>query len=88
MKPEEIISDEEIEQVHGDSDFGSMGKRPVVNLGCLKVACGLYQGKTAIRILKEHELVYAEHDLNLTPKGQAYLWAVFKKAFDLEETEG
>ncbi len=73
--PEDIISDEEIERVHANANFGCMGKREVVNQGVLKCACGYYQGSTSTQIIKEHGLVTAEYEL--TPKGKVYLWAVF-----------
>ncbi|NDV21002.1 hypothetical protein GO013_16445 [Pseudodesulfovibrio sp. JC047] len=73
--PESIIPDEEIERVHANADFGGMPKRDVVNMGVLKVASGYYQGHTSNQIIREHGLVTDEYDL--TPKGKAYLWAVY-----------
>ena len=49
-KPEEIITDEEIERVHANANFGSIGKRQVINQGVLKCACGYYQGHTSTQI--------------------------------------
>lgn len=74
-KPEEIISDDEIERVHANANFGSMDKRTVVNQGVLKCASGYYQGSTSNAIIKEHGLV--DDKYRLTPKGRAYLWAAF-----------
>ena len=71
----EIISDEEIERVHGNSSFGSTSKRDVVRFGVLKCASGYYQGSTSTQIIKEHGLVDKEY--NVTPKGRTYLWAAF-----------
>lgn len=74
--PESIISDEEIDRVHANANFGSnLSKRDVVNLGVLKVASGYYQGHTSAQIAKEHGLVTDEYEL--TPKGRCYLWAVY-----------
>jgi uncharacterized membrane protein len=73
--PKEIISDEEIERVHANANFGSMDKRTVVNQGVLKCASGYYQGSTSNAIIKEHGLVNDAYEL--TPKGKAYLWAAF-----------
>lgn len=73
--PKEIISDEEIERVHANANFGSMDKRTVVDQGVLKCASGYYQGHTSTEILKEHGLITAKY--RLTKKGQKYLWAVF-----------
>lgn len=71
----EIIPDDEIERVHANANFGSMGKRQVVNQGVLKCASGYYQGRTATQIIKEHGLIDDEY--KLTPKGRMYLWAAF-----------
>ena len=76
-KPEEIITDEEIEKVHANANFGGYKKRDVVNLGVLKVASGYYQGSTSKHIITEHGLI--DDDYNLTVKGKTYLWAVFSK---------
>lgn len=72
----EIISDEEIERVHGNANFGGMDKREVVNQGVLKCASGYYQGSTSKAIIAEHGLIDKEY--TLTPKGRMYLWAAFK----------
>lgn len=73
--PKVIITDEEIERVHANANFGAMDKRTVVNQGVLKCASGYYQGHTSTQILAEHGLI--THDYQLTPKGRAYLWAAF-----------
>lgn len=73
--PELIISDEEIERIHGNANFGSMDKRTVVNQGVLKCAAGYHQGYTSNEIIKAHGLVTAGY--RLTKKGREYLWAVF-----------
>jgi len=72
---QEIITDEEIESVHGNANFGSMGKRQVVDQGVLKVASGYYQGHTSTQIITKHGLI--DKDYQLTPKGRMYLWATF-----------
>ncbi|MCP3924513.1 MAG: hypothetical protein GY714_18220 [Desulfobacterales bacterium] len=71
-----IITDEEIEKVHGNSNFGGMDKRDVVNQGILKCAAGYYQGQTSTLIIAAHGLTNEKYEL--TPKGKAYLWAAFK----------
>ncbi len=78
MKPEEIITDEEIERVHANANFGSMSKRDVVNQGVLKCASGYYQGHTSTQIIKEHGLVNDKY--KLTVKGKKYLWAAFSSS--------
>lgn len=81
MTPEEIISDEEINRVHANANFGAMDKRDVVNEAILKAACKFHNGYTAQTIITEHGLV--KHKTNsrppLTEKGRKYLWAVFNK---------
>ncbi len=71
----ELISDEEIERIHGNADFGEQDKRDVVREGVLKHACGYYSGSTATAILKAHKLITNEY--KLTFKGQLYLWETF-----------
>ena len=76
IKQQEIISDEEIEEVHSNANFGpSLTKRQVVNQGVLKCASGYYQGHTSTQIITKHGLIDKEY--NLTPKGKMYLWAAF-----------
>lgn len=74
----EIISDEEIERVHGNANFGSMNedKRAIVNQGVLKCAAGFYQGSTSTRIITDHGLI--DNDYKLTSKGREYLWAALR----------
>lgn len=74
-KPEQIISNEEIERVHANANFGGMSKRTVVDQAVLKCASGYHQGYTSNQIIKEHGLVTEKY--KLTRKGQKYLWAAF-----------
>lgn len=71
----EIITDDEIEKVHANANFGGMDKRDVVNQGILKCASGYYQGSTSTRIIMEHGLIDDQYKLTL--KGRLYLWTVF-----------
>ncbi len=66
MSVEEIISDDEIEKVHGNANFGGVKRRDVVNFGVLKCASGYHQGRTSTQIILEHKLIDAEY--RLTPK--------------------
>lgn len=76
MKEAEIISDQEIEKIHGRANFGEgFSKRDVVRLGVLKCASGYYQGHTSKTICMEHGLI--DGDYTLTVKGREYLWAAF-----------
>lgn len=71
---QEIISDAEIDEVHGYANFGSMDNRTVVNEGVLKSAFGYWHGSTARAILREHRLI-RKND-TLTAKGFRYLQAL------------
>jgi len=75
MNVEEIISNEEIDHIHGNANFGTMKKRDVVNLGVLKCASGYHQGYTSTQIVKEHGLITNKY--KLTQKGKMYLWMAF-----------
>jgi hypothetical protein len=74
---EKLISDEEIDRVHGNANFGTLGKRDVIDQGVLKCACGYFMGSTSTKILEDHGLVTKNYEL--TPKGKMYLWAAFSK---------
>ncbi|MBI9080873.1 MAG: hypothetical protein JEY79_14180 [Pseudodesulfovibrio sp.] len=79
-KPEDIISEEEVESVHGYAQFGPFHtKREIINRGVLKCAMGYHQGNTARHILHDHGLIdcmYGE-GYRLTTKGRAYLVATW-----------
>ena len=76
LKPEEVITNEEIEAVHANACFGDgISKREVVNYAVLKCACGFYQGATSRRIAQEHGLIGKNY--TITKKGKKYIWAVF-----------
>lgn len=72
-----IITDEEIERVHGNANFGPMSKRSVVNSAVLKCASGWHQGYTSTTIAEEHGLITKSY--KLTDKGKKYLWACYSK---------
>jgi len=74
-KEREIISDDEVEFVHGSADFGDMKKRDVIRFGLLKCVCRYTNGSTTEKILKKHKLI---NDVGrLTFKGRKYLWVSF-----------
>ena len=82
MKEHEIISNEEIDRVHGNARFGDgISNRDVVRLGVLKCASGYYQGHTSRIICYEHGLIDA--DYKLTTKGREYLWVAFSGGSNL-----
>lgn len=76
-----LVSDEEIERVHANANFGSMSKRRVVDEGVLKYAMGYSGGATQLSILLEHGLVRrpkpCRYGSVLTVKGQRYLRAMY-----------
>ena len=80
VKPSDIISDEEIERVHGGANFGPQTTpREVVNNGVLKCAFGYHQGNTARHILYHHGLIKERYGegYTLTAKGRDYLVAAW-----------
>ena len=83
MRPEEIISDADVERVHGNANFGSRSKRDVLKWGVLQTAAGFQTGSTARQIMQEHGLIGTRRDRYkvpaLTKKGRQYLWAEFGK---------
>ncbi len=78
MTVEKIVSDELIEEVWGNANFGkSVSKREVIDNALLKAASGYSNGHTAESIIRELGLV----DLNrvLTKTGKMYLYATFHR---------
>jgi len=71
----EMITDEEIEKVWGNANFGSMSKRDVIQFGLLKCVSGYHQGHTSRQIITELGLITEKY--NITKKGRAYLWEAF-----------
>lgn len=83
MDPRKIISDEEIERVHANANFGSMSKRDVVNEGVWKAACEWHMGHTMATIIVEHGLAKWRKEVSqpyLTAKGKKYLFAALRNA--------
>ncbi|WP_296763779.1 hypothetical protein [Sediminimonas sp.] len=78
MKPEQIISDESVEEVHANANFESMTKREVVNVGVVQSVLGFSMGHTMHQIILEHGLVKKSSGVcpKLTAKGQRYLHAI------------
>ena len=72
---QEILSDEQVNQVHLGSDFGCTSKRDVVRFAVLKCASGLTSGSTAEGIILKNGLITTSY--RLTRTGQKYLWAAF-----------
>ncbi len=76
---QDIVSDADVERVHGYANFGSMSKRQVVTEGVVKYAFGYSGGSTQLAILVEHGLVCKpkpmSYNTTLTKKGRRYLRA-------------
>lgn len=81
-KPDEIITDADIERVHGYANFGlEMTKRQVVDSGVLQYAFGYSTGYTMLTILLEHKLLTkpkpGSYKARLSDKGILYLKSLF-----------
>lgn len=78
-RPEDIISDEEVERIHAHANFGSMTPREVLEDGVRKYAVGYNGGFTQMTILREHGLITKPkgYTANLTEKGKRYARACF-----------
>jgi hypothetical protein len=81
----EILTDDDIERVHGHANFGGMAKRRVVNEGLLKYAFGYHTGYTQMSILIQHGLIKTpkpgSYRAGLTEKGKRYLKALYGRKF-------
>lgn len=80
-----IISDDEIERVHGHANFGTgTTKRGVVNEGVVKYAAGYTSGHTQLSILLEHGLLKqprpGRYEKTLSAKGHRYLGMMIREA--------
>lgn len=76
MKSEEMVTQEEIDSVWGNANFGKMERIDVVKYGLLKCACRYYQGHTSTSILIELGLVTESY--KLTKRGARNLYEFFK----------
>lgn len=74
-----IVTDADIERVHGNANFGTMTKREVVDEGVLTYAFGYSSGHTMMQILQEHGLLSRSRtNRALTQHGYHYLRAMFQ----------
>ena len=82
MAIQDIISDDEVERVHANAQFGSMSKRAVIAEALLACAGGYTPGSTALTILSEHGLLHLstirKRTKVLSNKGRKYLYEAFK----------
>lgn len=82
MKLEEIISNEEINGVWGNANFGSIAKREVIRNTLLKCASSYYSGHTATCIVRELGLVKSTN-WELTKKGKQYLFEAYSNGISI-----
>ena len=75
------LTQKEIDTAWGNANFGPMSKHHVIRYGLLKVACGYHQGRTAISILQELNLITPEYEL--TPRGRMNLYELFRNGTNL-----
>jgi hypothetical protein len=80
----DILSNEEIDQVHANANFGTMSNRAVVDEGVTKYFCGYTSGYNQFLILCEHGLLKRHKDVHslkgsLTKKGMDYLRALMRQ---------
>lgn len=73
-KLEEMVPLDEILNVQGTSNFGSMSPREIVNDGVFKVLMGYACGSTQLSILQKLKMISNESIYNpsLTEKGMEY----------------
>ena len=79
VKLSDIITDAEIDRVHGNANFGYMDKRDVVNEGVAKIHLSYSCGYTQEQILIGHGLVFERKGRSpkfLKPKGKRYFAAM------------
>jgi hypothetical protein len=69
------VTQNEINSVWGNANFGSCDKFDVVKYGLLKCASGYYQGHTSKMILMELNLI--SEDYKPTTRGKFCLWEWF-----------
>lgn len=79
MKVEQLITDEELNDVFGSSNFGDRSKRDMLKNSLLKTACGYASGHTIKCIMQELGLIGKSHmkEMTLTKKGKEYLWEAY-----------
>ena len=74
-----MVTQEEIDSVWQNANFGDMARVDVVKYGLLKAAGGWYQGHTSTCILIELALIKrTKQGVKLTLRGQRNLYNYFK----------
>lgn len=78
---DKLVTDEELDRVWGNANFGDMTKREVLRLGTLKCLAGWHQGFTSKTICTELGLINSQY--RVTAKGRAYLWLSCRRGGDV-----
>jgi len=73
---EEIVSDEEIEKVWGNANFGDRNKRDLIRHCLLTYSCNLRDGYTILSICRDLGLIELCRG-KLTKKGKWYMYSAF-----------
>jgi hypothetical protein len=71
----QVITQEQIDKVWGNANFGHSNRMGVVQQGLLKCASGYYQGYTSRSIITELGLITPKY--RLTALGRVCLWEWF-----------
>ena len=74
MKCEDLITDEAIKIVFGNSNFGEKTPRQVIKQALLKIASGYSNGSTSQSVLENLGLA---RDNSLTKLGKTYLYYAY-----------
>lgn len=83
QKVEEIVTDQELNEIWGNANFGDkLTKRDIVKGALLKCASGFYTGHTAKNIVAELGLVN-KVKWTLTKKGKLYLFAAYSNGVSI-----
>jgi hypothetical protein len=80
MKEPKIITQQDIDKVWGNADFGNVSRIDVIKYGLLKAAGGWYQGNTSTNLLLNLDLIKKSKTgkTSLTLKGHRNLYNFFK----------
>ena len=81
MKIKDIVTDKQLDQAWGHSNFGPVSRRDIVRYTLLKYVCDYGSGHTAQCIVKELGLVTGEY--RLTKRGKEYLYEAFRKGSNI-----
>ena len=81
QKLKKLISDDDLNYVWGNANFGKVSKRHIVKSTLLKCSVGHYSGHTAKCIVHQLGLVYFDN-WQLTEKGKEYLYNAYADLTD------